>query len=166
MHGAPARVLAQHLGRNLRFKGSPLDDNPRSSICRHQCLSRQVTSRHASPVLGQRTTVVIETNCSKSTGRASQAKRRQARYGTPAVTLHRLVQGGSTGADRKQFWPISGLLVCCACTVCTIPSKHADRPCQRRRDCKGHQAFDESQLGVHLLSLFRHANTSLGMQRQ
>jgi hypothetical protein len=22
MHGAPARVLAQHLGRNLRFKGS------------------------------------------------------------------------------------------------------------------------------------------------
>src|SRR5215468_4732114 len=62
MHGAPARVLAQHLGRYLRFKGSPLGDRPRSSICRHQCLSRQVTSRHARPVLGQRTTVVIETN--------------------------------------------------------------------------------------------------------
>src|SRR6516164_9832598 len=26
MHGAPARVLAQHLGRNLRFKGCPLCD--------------------------------------------------------------------------------------------------------------------------------------------
>src|SRR6266851_4704793 len=26
MHGAPALVLAQHLGRNLRFKGSPLCD--------------------------------------------------------------------------------------------------------------------------------------------
>jgi hypothetical protein len=32
MHGAPARVLAQHLGRNLRFKGSPVRDRPRSSI--------------------------------------------------------------------------------------------------------------------------------------
>jgi len=62
MHGAPARVLAQHLGRYLRFKGSPLGDRPRSSICRHQCLSRQVTSRHARPVPEQRTTVVIETN--------------------------------------------------------------------------------------------------------
>ena len=62
MHGAPARVLAQHLGRYLRFKGSPLGDRPRSSICRHQCLSRQVTSRHARPVLGQRTIVVIEAN--------------------------------------------------------------------------------------------------------
>jgi len=60
MHWSPARVSAQHLGRNLRFKGSPLCDSPRSSICRHQCISRQVTSRHARPVLGQRTTVVIE----------------------------------------------------------------------------------------------------------
>jgi len=32
MHGAPARVLAQHLGRNLRFKGSPLRDRLRSSM--------------------------------------------------------------------------------------------------------------------------------------
>ena len=39
MHGAPALVLAQHLGRNLRFKGSP----------------RQAPSEHARPVLGQRT---------------------------------------------------------------------------------------------------------------
>src|SRR5262249_16260780 len=61
-HGAPARVLAQHLGRYLRFKGSPVDESPRSSICRQQCLSRQVTSRHTRPVLGQQTTVVIETN--------------------------------------------------------------------------------------------------------
>src|SRR5260221_4677856 len=28
MHGTPARVLAQHLGRNLRFKGSPLCEHP------------------------------------------------------------------------------------------------------------------------------------------
>jgi hypothetical protein len=28
MHGAPARVLAQHLGRNLRFNGSPVRDRP------------------------------------------------------------------------------------------------------------------------------------------
>src|SRR5262245_7221795 len=62
MHGATARVLAQHLGRNLRFKGSPVRDRPRSSILRHQCRSRQVTSGHARPVLGQRTTVVTETN--------------------------------------------------------------------------------------------------------
>src|SRR5262249_4301840 len=62
MHGTPARVFARHLGRYLRFKGSPLGDRPRSSICRHQCLSRQVTSRHARPVLGQRTMVVIETH--------------------------------------------------------------------------------------------------------
>src|SRR6266481_10153475 len=34
MHGAPALVLAQHLGRNLRFKGSPLCDRPRSNSCR------------------------------------------------------------------------------------------------------------------------------------
>jgi hypothetical protein len=32
MHGAPALVLAQHLGRSLRFKGSPVCDRPRSSI--------------------------------------------------------------------------------------------------------------------------------------
>ena len=44
MHGAPARVLAQHLGRNLRFNGSPLCDRPRSNIPRHQRRSRQVTS--------------------------------------------------------------------------------------------------------------------------
>jgi len=31
MHGAPALVLAQHLGRNLRFKGSPLCDRPHSA---------------------------------------------------------------------------------------------------------------------------------------
>ena len=60
MHGAPALVLAQHLGRNLRFKGSPLCDRPHSSIWRHQCRSRQAPSEHARPVLGQRTTVVIE----------------------------------------------------------------------------------------------------------
>jgi hypothetical protein len=30
----PALVLAQHLGRNLRFKGSPLCDRPRSNSCR------------------------------------------------------------------------------------------------------------------------------------
>ena len=59
-HGAPALVLAQHLGRNLRFKGSPLCDRPRSNSCRHQCRSRQAPSEHARPVLGQRTTVVIE----------------------------------------------------------------------------------------------------------
>src|SRR5258708_39024678 len=51
MHGTPARVLAQHLGRNLRFKGSPLCDRPRSNSCRHQCRSRQVGSEHACPVL-------------------------------------------------------------------------------------------------------------------
>src|SRR5262249_16078764 len=62
MQGTPARVFALHLGRYLRFKGSPLGDRPRSSICRHQCRSRQVTLRHARPVLGQGTTVVIETN--------------------------------------------------------------------------------------------------------
>jgi hypothetical protein len=39
MHGAPALVLAQHLGRNLRFKGSPLCDRPRSNISRQQCRS-------------------------------------------------------------------------------------------------------------------------------
>jgi hypothetical protein len=39
MHGAPALVLAQHLGRNLRFKGSPLCDRPRSNILRRQCRS-------------------------------------------------------------------------------------------------------------------------------
>jgi len=55
MHGAPALVLAQHLGRNLRFKGSPLCDRPRSNSCRHQCRSRQAPSEHARPVLGQRT---------------------------------------------------------------------------------------------------------------
>src|SRR6266478_2882089 len=44
MHGAPALVLAQHLGRNLRFKGSPLCDRPRSNSCRHQCRSRQAPS--------------------------------------------------------------------------------------------------------------------------
>src|SRR5258707_14478598 len=44
MHGAPARVLAQHLGRNLRFKGSPLCDRPGS--WRHQCRSRQAPSEH------------------------------------------------------------------------------------------------------------------------
>jgi hypothetical protein len=44
MHGAPALVLAQHLGRNLRFKGSPLCDRPRSNICLHQCRSRQAPS--------------------------------------------------------------------------------------------------------------------------
>ena len=60
MHGAPALVLAQHLGRNLRFKGSPVCDRPPSSILRHQCRSRQAPSEHARPVLGQRTTVVIE----------------------------------------------------------------------------------------------------------
>src|SRR5260221_4910160 len=60
MHGAPALVLAQHLGRNLRFKGSPVCDRPPSSILRHQCRSRQALSEHARPVLGQRTTVVIE----------------------------------------------------------------------------------------------------------
>jgi len=32
MHGAPALVLAQHLGRNLRFKGSPLCDRPRPKL--------------------------------------------------------------------------------------------------------------------------------------
>ena len=53
MHGAPALVLAQHLGRNLRFKGSPLCDRPRSNSCRHQCRSRQAPSEHARPVLGQ-----------------------------------------------------------------------------------------------------------------
>jgi hypothetical protein len=31
MHGAPALVLAQHLGRNLRFKGSPVCDRPHSA---------------------------------------------------------------------------------------------------------------------------------------
>src|SRR5258707_7314336 len=31
MHGAPALVLAQHLGRNLRFKGSRTADMPRAS---------------------------------------------------------------------------------------------------------------------------------------
>ena len=55
MHGTPARVLAQHLGRNLRFKGSPLCDRPRSNSCRHQCRSRQAPSEHARPLLGQRT---------------------------------------------------------------------------------------------------------------
>jgi hypothetical protein len=55
MHGAPALVLAQHLGRNLRFKGSPLCDRPRSNSCRHQCRSGQAPSEHARPVLGQRT---------------------------------------------------------------------------------------------------------------
>jgi hypothetical protein len=55
MHGAPALVLAQHLGRNLRFKGSPLCDRPRSNILRHQCRSRHAPSEHARPVLGQRT---------------------------------------------------------------------------------------------------------------
>src|SRR5258705_9111793 len=60
MHGAPALVLAQHLGRNLRFKGSPLCDRPRSNILRRQCRSRQAPSEHARPVLGQRTMVVIE----------------------------------------------------------------------------------------------------------
>src|SRR6266436_7886809 len=44
MHGTPARVLAQHLGQNLRFKGSPLCDRPRSNSCRHQCRSRQAPS--------------------------------------------------------------------------------------------------------------------------
>jgi hypothetical protein len=44
MHGAPALVLAQHLGRNLRFKGSPVRDRPCSSILRHQCRARQVQS--------------------------------------------------------------------------------------------------------------------------
>jgi hypothetical protein len=44
MHGAPARVFAQHLGRNLRFKGSPLRDKPRSSNLRHQLRSRQIAS--------------------------------------------------------------------------------------------------------------------------
>src|SRR5215510_6561496 len=62
MQGAPARVLAQHLGRNLRVKGSPVRDRPRSSILRHQCRSRQIPSEHSRPVLGQRTTVVIETD--------------------------------------------------------------------------------------------------------
>ena len=60
IHGAPALVLAQHLGRNLRFKGSAVCDRPRSNSCRHQCRSRQAPSEHARPVLGQRTTVVIE----------------------------------------------------------------------------------------------------------
>jgi hypothetical protein len=59
MHGAPALVLAQHLGRNLRFKGSPLCDRPRSSILRHQRPSRHVTSEHTRPVLGQRVPVII-----------------------------------------------------------------------------------------------------------
>src|SRR5262249_26231975 len=58
-HGAPALVLAQHLGRSLRFKGSPVRDRPRSSISRHQCRSRQVPSEHARPVLGQLTIVFI-----------------------------------------------------------------------------------------------------------
>src|SRR5260370_23475706 len=31
MHGAPALVLAQDLGRNLRFKGSPVCDRPHSA---------------------------------------------------------------------------------------------------------------------------------------
>src|SRR5262249_4911457 len=71
MQGAPARVLAQHFGRNLRFKGSPLCDRPRSNILRHQCRSRQVGSEHPRPVLVQCKTVVIETNlymlmCSKT----------------------------------------------------------------------------------------------------
>jgi hypothetical protein len=39
MQWPPARVLAQHLGRNLRFKGGPLCDRPRSNISRHQCRS-------------------------------------------------------------------------------------------------------------------------------
>src|SRR5260370_289816 len=60
IHGTPARVLAQHLGRNLRFKGSPLCDRPPSNIFRRQCRSRQVASEHARPVLEQRTMVVIE----------------------------------------------------------------------------------------------------------
>jgi hypothetical protein len=52
-------VRAQHRGRHLRFKGSPLRDRPRSSILRHQCRSRQIPLEHARPVLGQRTTVII-----------------------------------------------------------------------------------------------------------
>jgi hypothetical protein len=39
MQGGPALVLALHLGRNLRFKGCPLRDRPRSSSSRHQCRS-------------------------------------------------------------------------------------------------------------------------------
>src|SRR5258708_10004620 len=48
-------AVAQHLGRNLRFKGSPLCDRPRSNSCRHQCRSRHAPSEHPRPVLGQRT---------------------------------------------------------------------------------------------------------------
>jgi hypothetical protein len=59
MHSAPARVLAQHLGRNLCFKGSPLRDRPPSSILRHQLRSRQIASEHPPPVLGHRITVII-----------------------------------------------------------------------------------------------------------
>src|SRR5260370_5946423 len=60
MRGALALVLAEPLGPNLRFKGSPLCDRPHSSIWRPQRRSRQAPSEHARPVLGQRTTVVIE----------------------------------------------------------------------------------------------------------
>src|SRR5262245_58852092 len=57
-HNAHARA---YLSQNTPT-GSPVRDRPRSSISRHQCRSRQVPSEHARAVLGQRTTVVTETN--------------------------------------------------------------------------------------------------------
>src|SRR5437016_6844880 len=73
MHGAPARVLAQHLGRNLRFKGSPVRDRPRSSILRHQLRSRQAASEHPRPVLGHRITVYSRTGVIPPAGMQSAA---------------------------------------------------------------------------------------------
>src|SRR5258707_8724708 len=51
MHGAPALVLAQHLGRNLRFKGSPLCDRPRSNSCRQR---NRCNARTCSAIAGTR----------------------------------------------------------------------------------------------------------------
>jgi len=47
-HGAPALVLAQHLGRNLRFKGS---DRPRSNSCRQDPQGALVAYRQGLPDL-------------------------------------------------------------------------------------------------------------------
>jgi hypothetical protein len=55
IHGAPALVLAQHLGRNLRFKGSPLCDRPRSRACARVIWADRFLARRLSgdPICGR-----------------------------------------------------------------------------------------------------------------
>src|SRR5260370_694900 len=55
MHGNSGSSLGAAPWSEFALQKQPCVDRPRSSICRHQCRSRQAPSEHARPVLGQRT---------------------------------------------------------------------------------------------------------------